>query len=56
MTGHSLGAGTAALLSIILHDEYNIPIQCFAFAPPGIVSLDISGKYYLLVQWKILKN
>ncbi|KAH8611684.1 putative Lipase (class 3) [Trypanosoma vivax] len=36
--GHSLGAGVAAILSIILHATYcsaRSRIQCFAYAPPG---------------------
>ena len=37
ITGHSLGAGTACLLTIHLHVEKVLPnrsIRCFAFAPP----------------------
>ncbi|KAK3090708.1 hypothetical protein FSP39_013912 [Pinctada imbricata] len=34
ITGHSLGAGTAALLSILLKPDYP-DLICFAFSPPG---------------------
>eukprot|EP01119_Soliformovum_irregulare_P019635 TRINITY_DN6267_c0_g1_i2.p1 TRINITY_DN6267_c0_g1~~TRINITY_DN6267_c0_g1_i2.p1 ORF type:complete len:451 (+),score=131.58 TRINITY_DN6267_c0_g1_i2:692-2044(+) len=44
IVGHSLGAGTAALISIMIHDDYNIPLHCYAFAPPSVVSLDLAGK------------
>jgi len=42
--GHSLGAGTAALMTIILHDEYNIPIHCYAYATPCVLSLPLAKK------------
>lgn len=38
VVGHSLGAGTAAILTIMLHDRYpelRERIRCFAYAPPG---------------------
>lgn len=34
VTGHSLGAGVAAILSILLKDNYD-DVRCFAYAPPG---------------------
>ncbi|ESO10164.1 hypothetical protein HELRODRAFT_72860 [Helobdella robusta] len=34
ITGHSLGAGTAALLSVLLKAQYN-NLVCFSFSPPG---------------------
>lgn len=34
ITGHSLGAGVAALLSIILQPVYP-NLHCYAFSPPG---------------------
>lgn len=34
LTGHSLGAGTAILLAIILRPKYP-NLRCFAFSPPG---------------------
>lgn len=37
ITGHSLGAGTAALLSMLLQNEFD-GVECFAFAPPAVLS------------------
>ena len=34
ITGHSLGAGTATVLSILLRPTYP-NLMCFAFSPPG---------------------
>ncbi|OPL20657.1 hypothetical protein AM593_09186, partial [Mytilus galloprovincialis] len=34
ITGHSLGAGTAALLAVLLKQSYP-DLICFAYAPPG---------------------
>ena len=34
-TGHSLGAGTAALLAILLRDRDYPDVTCYAFSPPG---------------------
>ena len=34
VTGHSLGAGTAVILSFILRLKYN-SVKCYAFGPPG---------------------
>ncbi|KAG2776587.1 hypothetical protein PC129_g12033 [Phytophthora cactorum] len=34
LTGHSLGAGTACLLSVMLRAKYP-QLRCFAFSPPG---------------------
>ena len=36
ITGHSLGAGVASLLAIILKPDYP-NLHCFAYAPPGCV-------------------
>lgn len=41
LTGHSLGAGVACLICIMLHHEQllprsDIPIKCMAFAPPPV--------------------
>ena len=33
-TGHSLGGGTAAILSILLREEYP-DVTCYAYSPPG---------------------
>ncbi|XP_012670112.2 diacylglycerol lipase-beta [Clupea harengus] len=34
ITGHSLGAGTAAILAVLLRNMYPT-LQCYAFSPPG---------------------
>ncbi|XP_030631145.1 sn1-specific diacylglycerol lipase beta isoform X1 [Chanos chanos] len=34
ITGHSLGAGTASLLAVLLRSMYPT-LQCYAFSPPG---------------------
>lgn len=36
ITGHSLGAGVAAILAILMHEEPPYRhLKCFAFSPPG---------------------
>ena len=36
LTGHSLGAGVAALLALKLRPRFpTVPIKCWAFCPPG---------------------
>ncbi len=34
LVGHSLGAGTAAILALLLRHEYP-NIHCYAYSPPG---------------------
>ena len=34
LVGHSLGAGTAAILAILLYEDYPY-LHCYAYAPPG---------------------
>ncbi|XP_058063472.1 diacylglycerol lipase-alpha [Anopheles bellator] len=34
LVGHSLGAGTAAILAILLKQEYEI-LHCYSYSPPG---------------------
>lgn len=38
VTGHSLGAGTACLLSLLLSSQHNLPVTTYAFAPPPVVN------------------
>jgi len=38
VTGHSLGAGTASLLVMLLSTQSNITATAFAYAPPPVVS------------------
>ena len=36
VTGHSLGAGTAAILAFLLREKYPArAVSCYAFSPPG---------------------
>lgn len=37
LVGHSLGAGTAAILAILLKQEYST-LECFSYSPPGGMS------------------
>lgn len=46
-TGHSLGAGTASVLALILRDEIKLgaeetPIFCVAFAPPPCLTYEVA--------------
>lgn len=34
IVGHSLGAGTATILAVLLKEEYP-NLQCYAYSPPG---------------------
>ena len=34
LVGHSLGAGTAAILAILLQQEYT-DLHCYSYSPPG---------------------
>lgn len=36
VTGHSLGAGVASLLAILLRPKYP-KLHCFAYGPPGCI-------------------
>lgn len=52
LVGHSLGAATASVLTMMLQDYlYRFPekegfrIHCYAYAPPCTTSLDLSIKY-----------
>ncbi|KAG0171447.1 hypothetical protein DFQ30_000953 [Apophysomyces sp. BC1015] len=55
ITGHSLGAGTAALLTMMVADHIeelrqlsgnpDFKVHCYAYAPVASVSLEISEKY-----------
>ena len=36
ITGHSLGAGVAAVLALLMEDDSTCKgVQCFSFSPPG---------------------
>jgi sn1-specific diacylglycerol lipase len=48
ITGHSLGAGVAAILALLLHSEFPT-LKCLAFEPPGcVLSTGISMQDYIL--------
>lgn len=40
-TGHSMGAGIAAIAAITLH-PYHRDVRCFGFCPPACLSLDLA--------------
>lgn len=45
LIGHSLGAGTAALLAIALREQSNLDnVKAVCFAPPPVVSAHIANK------------
>lgn len=56
--GHSLGAGTAALLTLLLKDAIpcSTPIQCFAYAPPCVLSPQLAKSSESLIKSFILGN
>lgn len=62
IAGHSLGAGTAALLNIKIHAECllgsNRPIKCFAFASPPVFCHSESNDSNMLAHLvdKAIKN
>jgi sn1-specific diacylglycerol lipase len=43
VTGHSLGAGTAAILTFLLRRTYPETV-CYAFSPPGCVLNEAAAK------------
>ncbi|ODM93660.1 Sn1-specific diacylglycerol lipase beta [Orchesella cincta] len=44
VTGHSLGAGTAALLSLMLRSTYP-NLRCFAYSPPGCLVTEEAANF-----------
>lgn len=43
VVGHSLGAGTASLITLMLHEEIpNQDMHCYAYAPPCVVSPNLA--------------
>ena len=49
LTGHSLGAGAAVLMAIILYEKMKIPLECYAFAPPPLLLSDKTDKSYIKI-------
>jgi hypothetical protein len=55
VVGHSLGAGTASLLAIMIHEQLhnlrettaiqNLSVHCFAYGPPCTLDLTLATKY-----------
>ncbi len=45
IVGHSLGAGVAAIFAIMLKEKHpRLPIECWAFGCPGVLSLNLARK------------
>eukprot|EP01134_Creolimax_fragrantissima_P000255 CFRG0255T1 len=45
VVGHSLGAATASLLSIMLHEQYGSKLSCYAYSPPsGLMSASLASR------------
>ena len=55
ITGHSLGAGVASVLALLLHEskDYREKIVCYAYSPPGCV-FRLSYTYYYSQATNIL--
>ena len=55
IVGHSLGAGIATILSLIMKADYDkkgrtdIKIQCFSYSPPGGLLCQTAVKYSKLI-------
>eukprot|EP00850_Spirogloea_muscicola_P015399 SM000117S25519 [mRNA] locus=s117:275520:278093:- [translate_table: standard] len=63
IVGHSLGAGIAAVLAMILADHARellgvdrAALSCYAFAPPRVVSLDLAMAYSDIVRGIVLQD
>lgn len=61
IVGHSLGAGTAAITTILFQEELekrnsSIKVHCHSFAPPPIVSLSIAKKFDHLIDSYVYGN
>uniref|UniRef100_A0A0G4HBU8 sn-1-specific diacylglycerol lipase n=1 Tax=Chromera velia CCMP2878 TaxID=1169474 RepID=A0A0G4HBU8_9ALVE len=59
IVGHSLGAGTAAILCWLLHCRLDLPpsaLKCFAFSPPPSVSAAISRDMRPFVTSMVLQD
>ncbi|RHY15386.1 hypothetical protein DYB36_005605 [Aphanomyces astaci] len=55
INGHSLGGGVAALLSVMLHDEFP-SLECFAYAVPACASRDIADACVSYVHSIVLRD
>eukprot|EP00667_Euglena_gracilis_P005621 EG_transcript_5659 len=45
LTGHSLGGGTATLLSLLIYPYLTRPLKCIAYAPPGGLMSEAGAEY-----------
>nr|XP_026696611.1 sn1-specific diacylglycerol lipase alpha [Ciona intestinalis] len=56
LVGHSLGAGVAAILSIMLHPTYP-QLECYCYAPPGgLLSFSAMESSKVYIQTAVLGN
>ncbi|KAK3261240.1 hypothetical protein CYMTET_26387 [Cymbomonas tetramitiformis] len=55
ITGHSLGAGVAALLALQWRSEMPA-VQCYAFAPPCTMSIELARATASFITSVILKD
>uniref|UniRef100_A0A8C9TL82 Diacylglycerol lipase-beta n=1 Tax=Scleropages formosus TaxID=113540 RepID=A0A8C9TL82_SCLFO len=56
ITGHSLGAGAASVLAVLLHSAFPT-LRCYAFSPPGGLLRRIVAQYtekYLWITWLLV--
>merc|ERR1712137_224646 len=57
VTGHSLGAGTASLLTMLLKKEYPyLNIHCYAYAPPCVLDVALSHECNSFITSFVLDN
>ncbi|KAJ3352499.1 hypothetical protein GGF32_003670 [Allomyces javanicus] len=65
IVGHSLGGGTASLLTMLLADRQlpylreiqpTLQLKCYAFAPPPACSLNLARRYAHLIDSFVLNN
>lgn len=51
LVGHSLGAGVAALITILLKLNYpTIDVHCTAYAPPCVISANLASRFDALID------
>lgn len=71
LTGHSLGAGVASLLALLMSKELpsgqfvtnsdtglfgNRPIHCYAYGPPAVMAASLSDRCKQLITSVVVKN
>ena len=55
LTGHSLGAGTASLIAIMLQHE-GVQCECVAYATPPVVATDAAHQYNDLITSVVMRD